>query len=263
MPSRRLASPAEQAPTSIDLSRPSPARIYDYVLGGAHNFAVDRAVAHLMAERMPNLAESMRANRRFLRRAVRFLVDAGIRQFLDLGSGIPTVGNVHEIAQGAAPWSRVVYVDADPVAVEHSRVILRGVDRTAILQADVRDPEHILAEAATQGGIDFDQPVAVIAAAVLHFVPDDDDPDAIVARLCGPLASGSYLALSHVTCDGVDHVPEPGVHPRPRTAIEAFFDGLTLVDPGVVVVPDWRPEPLGEPGDPALVAVYGGVGRKD
>jgi hypothetical protein len=193
---------SDGASTDIDVTRPSAARVYDYFLGGAHNFEVDRQLAEQIARLTPNLAETMRANRRFLRRAVRFLVAEGIDQFLDIGSGIPTVGNVHEVAQDANPAARVVYVDIDPVAVAHSRAILAGNERAGVLRADIREPERILAEAVALGLVDLNRPLAVVLAGVLHFIPDADDPAGIAARLRAPLAPGSFLLVSHATQDG-------------------------------------------------------------
>ena len=178
---------------------PAAARVYDFYLGGFHNFAADREMGRQAIQMWPELPEIMRSNRGFLRRAVEFLVDAGVRQFLDLGSGIPTVGNVHEIAQRLAPDTRVVYVDNDPVAVEHSPAILAGDDRTAVVQRDLRDPEAVLADPAVPALLDLSRPVAVLMVAVLHFVPDEDDPAGLVARFRDAVAAGSYLALSHAT----------------------------------------------------------------
>jgi SAM-dependent methyltransferase len=259
-------------PAGIDVNRPSAARVYDYFLGGAHNFAVDRALAGQIAAMTPNIGETMRSNRVFLRRAVRFLAAQGVRQFLDIGSGIPTAGNVHEIALEAAPDSRVVYVDIDPVAVEHSRAILAGVDRTGVICADMRDVDRLLVEA-EKLGLDFTQPVAVLLAGVLHFVPDSDDPQAIVAALGAAVAPGSFLLISHATGDG--QPPEvieaqrlsgrtaTEIVLRPAAAITPYFAGFDLVEPGLVFIPRWRPDPA-DPVDehPERVGAYAGVGRK-
>ncbi|WP_229075635.1 SAM-dependent methyltransferase [Actinoplanes sp. DH11] len=263
----------EWVPAGIDVNRPSSARVYDYFLGGAHNFAVDRQLADQIASMTPNIGETMRSNRVFLRRAVRYLAGQGIRQFLDIGSGIPTAGNVHEIALDAAPGSTVVYVDIDPVAVEHSRAILAGVDGAGVICADVRDADRILAETGKLGLIDFERPVAVLLAGVLHFVPDGDGPGAAVAALRAALAPGSYLLISHATGDG--QPPEvieaqrlsarTGTEIALRTAAEitAYFDGFTLVEPGLVFIPRWRPDPQ-DPVDehPERVGAYAGVARK-
>jgi hypothetical protein len=164
------------APEGVDLDRPSAARVYDYFLGGAHNFAVDRELAEQIARMTPNIGDTMRANRSFLRRAVRFLVGEGITQFLDIGSGISTVGNVHEVAQQADPRSVVVYVDVDPIAASHSSAILAGNPQTAVVQADARDTDRILFDPQVRRLLDFSKPVAVLLLGVLHFIPDSDDP---------------------------------------------------------------------------------------
>lgn len=261
------------APDGIDVNRPSAARVYDYILGGAHNFAVDRALGDELIRTSPDVADTMRANRVFLRRAVRFLAGTGVRQFLDIGSGVPTVGNVHEIAQQVAPGSTVVYVDMDPVAVAHSEEILAGNDRAGVICADLREPERILFEARHLGLIDFDQPVALLLAGVVHFVPDQDNPDALVRDLVSPLAPGSHLLISHTTFDG--QPPEvieaqalagrtaTELFPRPYQTILGYFDGLALVDPGLVYIPLWRPDPGERIAHPERISAYAGVGRKD
>jgi SAM-dependent methyltransferase len=259
-------------PAGIDTDRPSSARIYDYWLGGAHNFAADRRVAEQMLAAYPEGQRIAWANRAFLRRAVEFLVDAGVRQFLDIGSGVPTVGHVHDIAQGAAPESRVVFVDIDPVAVAHSRLILKGNDGTAVVQEDIRRPEQIL-DAPEMQLLDLDQPVAVLVVALFHFISDADDPAGIVSRLTAPLVSGSYLALSHATDDGPQDTAtgkeiyrRAGIEftLRSRSGVEALFDGFDLVEPGVVWMPLWHPESPDDPyyHQPELSLGYAGVGRK-
>ncbi len=262
------------APDNIDIERPSAARIYDYWLGGSHNFAVDREMARQVSAMVPDTPLIMQANRAFLHRAVRYLVDAGIRQFLDIGSGIPTLGNVHEVVQKATPDGRVVYVDVDPVAVAHSRHILAGNEHVTVIQEDLRRPERILAHPETTRLLDFDQPVGLLLLAVLHFLPDEDDPVGLVSRLHGPLAPGSYVAISHGTADALpeeasrrwvelfERTPTPG-RPRPRDEVARFFTGLELVEPGLVWAPEWRPEHLDEVGDdPERSAAHVGVGRK-
>ena len=260
-------------PDDIDVERPSSARMYDYVLGGAHNFAVDRQVAEQVLAVYPDFRKRVYAHRAFLRRVVQFLVDAGMRQFLDIGSGIPTVGHVHEIAQGAAPESRVVFVDIDPVAVTHSRDILRGNDRTAVIQEDVRRPEAILAHPDLRRLLDLDQPIAVLAVGLFHFISDADDPTGILSRLTAPLESGSYLAITHITDDGVlnlDRLREisrrAGIEgvTRSRQEMKALFGDFELVEPGLVWAPVWHPE---SPDDlyidqPEAAGCYAGVGRK-
>jgi SAM-dependent methyltransferase len=260
-------------PEDIDVTRPSAARVYDYFLGGAHNFEVDRQLAGQIASLTPNLAQTMRANRSFLRRAVRYLVDAGIDQFLDIGSGIPTVGNVHEVAQEANPDARVVYVDVDPVAVAQSRAILEGDKRTGILQADVREPDRILAGAVDLGLVDLSRPLAVLLAGVLHFIPDEDDPQGISDRLRAATVPGSFLLVSHATQDGQPPEVLEAQRLSARTATEitlrthaqirGYFGDFALVEPGLVFLTRWRPEPGGEVDEhPEQVGAFGGVARR-
>ncbi|GAA4698058.1 SAM-dependent methyltransferase [Phytohabitans rumicis] len=260
------------APETIDIERPSAARMYDYYLGGSHNFAVDRAAAQAMISVVPESPLIAQANRAFLRRAVRFLVEAGVRQFLDIGSGIPTVGNVHEIAQGLAPESTVVYVDIDPVAVAHSRQILRGNHQAAAVQEDIRRPGRILDHPDVLKLIDFNQPVALMVVGVMHFVPDEDGPAELLDTLRAPLVPGSYLVLSAASGEGRPEQERSDaaeiyrragtpLAQRGRAAIAGFFDGYDLVEPGVVWVPEWRPDSPGS-GEGAEGAIYiGGVGR--
>lgn len=261
------------APRDIDLDRPSAARVYDYFLGGAHNFAVDRHLAEQIAAMTPDIGRTMRANRQFLRRVVRFLVAAGIGQFLDIGSGVPTVGNVHDVAQKADPSVRVIYVDIDPVAVSHSRAILKGNDRTAVIQADVREPATILADPQVRWLLDFAEPVAVLLAGVLHFVPDEDDPARLVRRFGEAVVPGSYAVISHATNDGQPDEVIQAQKLSSRTSTEIFlrsrsqileqFDGFTLIDPGLVHLPLWRPDTSrGLEDSPERVGAYGGVGCK-
>jgi SAM-dependent methyltransferase len=260
------------APAGIDLSTPSVARIYDYWLGGAHNFAVDREMSQKILSVVPHFRFAARANREFLFRAVRFMVDAGIRQFLDLGSGIPTVGNVHEIAQKLAPETRVMYVDIDPVAVAHSQQILAGNELADAIQQDVRNPEDILDDSRTRAMLDFDQPIGVLMVAVLHYVADADDPYAIVSQLREALRPGSYLAIAHGTAD--EQPEETGeaqrltrqtrtpLRLRSRAEIVPLFKGLALVEPGVVWAPLWRQDdPAAIDAHPQRSVNYVGVGR--
>jgi SAM-dependent methyltransferase len=262
------------APEDVDVDRPSAARVYDYFLGGAHNFAVDRQLAEAIAAMTPNIGDTMRANRAFLRRVVRFLVGTGITQFLDVGSGIPTVGNVHEVAQQDDPEVRVVYVDNDPVAVSHSLAILAGDARSAVVQADARDTDRILGDPETRRLLDPDRPVAVLLLGVLHFVPDADDPAGVVTRLRDAVAPGSHVALVNVTYE--DQPPEvieaqklsgrtgTPIFLRSRAELLAQFDGLSLVEPGLVHLPLWRPDsPLDVDDHPERFGALAGVGRKD
>lgn len=240
------------APKGVDLEKASAARAYDYYLGGAHNFAVDREFARKVEGVAPTIRELAQNNRGFLRRAVQYCAARGIRQFLDLGSGIPTVGNVHEVAQEAEPTARVLYVDNDPVAVAHSETILEGNDRAGVVRADMTDVDGVLDSPEAKRLLDFDEPIAVMMVAVLHFVPDEQRPAEIVRRYTDRLAPGSYVALSHGTAD---HCPEMlddivGLYanssnplvPRTRSEITALLPELRIVEPGVVHVPDWHPD---------------------
>jgi hypothetical protein len=260
------------APQNIDLDTPNAARIYDYFLGGACNFEHDRQFAEKFLEIVPEATMAARRNRAFLRRAVRFCVDSGIRQFIDLGSGIPTVGNVHEIAQSLAPECEVLYVDNEPVAVAHSELILEGNERATILQADLCDPDTVLHSASAKRLIDWDEPVALLMVAVLHFVPDEAGPREAIVRYLDRMASGSLLVLSHGTNDGYDEVPAdsdqsydrtstPGLG-RSRAEILALMAGTELVEPGIVWTPEWRPDEPEDPDQPAEKLVYAAVGRK-
>jgi S-adenosyl methyltransferase len=257
----------------VDTTVPSVARIYDYYLGGSHNFEVDREAARKASEVMPGIALMARTNREFLHRAVRFMVGAGVRQFLDIGSGIPTVGNVHEIAQLAAPDARVMYVDLDVVAATHSRQILIGNDRAGAIREDVRKPEAIMNHPATAALLDRDQPIGVLMVSLLHFITDDDDPSGIIARFRDALAPGSYLALTHVVPFEAERVAglhrvydkttTPGGQTRTREEVERLFDGFELVEPGLVWLPLWRPDrPSDVPDDPERIGMLAGVGRK-
>lgn len=238
----------------VDVSRANPARMYDYYLGGAHNFAVDREAADKVLAVLPETRTFARENRAFLRRVVRHLVhDAGIDQFLDLGSGIPTVGNVHEIAQAANPEAHVVYVDHESVAVAQSRRLLGDNPNATVIQGDVREPDTILDHAETKRLLDFDRPVAVLMLQVLPFVPDADNPPAIVAAYRSVCGAGSYLALAHSLTPefwpgAVDEAIElytNSTHPlclRTPKQVEALFEGYELVEPGVVFTSAWRPD---------------------
>jgi len=253
---------------------PNAARMYDYWLGGSHNFTPDRAVADQIQQAMPAVRDAVRVNRSFLRRVVRFMVDSGVRQFLDIGSGIPTVGNVHEIAQRADPACRVVYVDKESVAVAHSELLLAGNDRTAVIQANLRDVADILNHPQTQRVLDFDQPIGLLMMLLVHFVPDAWDPVSILARYRDRLAPGSYLALSHVTDDGnlagmteatqfYQNTPEP-LYLRSHEQVLRLFTGYELVEPGLVGCGLWRPSGPGDTSDNdgMNTVFYGGVGRK-
>ncbi|WP_433888141.1 SAM-dependent methyltransferase [Streptomyces sp. CA-111067] len=265
------------APKGIDLNVPSVSRIYDYLLGGSHNFEVDREAARKVIEAMPGAPKLGQANRAMMRRAVQFAMDRGITQFLDIGSGIPTFGNVHEVAQGIDPAARVVYVDNDPVAVSHSRAVLGENEYAGIAAGDLRDPQSILSHPETRRLLDLGKPVALMLVAVLHFLPDADDPHAIVATLRDALAPGSVLVVTHATLDDIPDasVQRSAAEVYQRTAtpllmrttaeVERFFDGFELVDPGVVPLPYWRPGPDLTPSgedDPAVLHGLAGVGLK-
>jgi hypothetical protein len=270
---------ADDWTTTINTGVPNPARIYDYFLGGKDNFPADREVAEQLLAIAPVAREVVEDNRAFLRRAVRHLVaEAGVRQFIDLGSGLPTRGNVHEIAQELAPEARVVYVDNDPMVVTHSRALLAG-DSTVVVRADLRQPDQILRDPEVRELLDFDRPIALLLMAILHFLPDAEDPAGIVARFRDALPPGSYLALSHGTTD----IPErPDLSPeemaemgarverlyqlttaslvtRGRAQVERFFDGFELLPPGLTEIQRWRPDQESSllPG-----GFYGGVGRR-
>jgi len=258
---------------AFDTSVAHPARVYDYWLGGKDNFAADREAAEQVIAANPQVLPGVRANRKFLGRAVRYLAgEAGIRQFLDIGTGLPTANNTHEIAQGMVPQARVVYVDNDPLVLVHARALLTSHPEgaTDYIDADVHDPERILREAART--LDFAQPIGLMMLGILGHVPDSDSPRAIVSRLLDPLPSGSYLVID----DGTDTDPvcveaaqafnqnpdnASPYHLRTPEQIARFFDGLELVEPGVVSASRWRPAPSAW-GEPAEVSDYAGVGRK-
>ena len=257
---------------------PNPARMYDYILGGNHNTEVDRIAAEQARAIYPDMPLVFRSNRAFLRRAVLYLHAQGIDQFLDIGSGIPTIGNVHETAQAANEDAHVVYVDVDPVAVTLSAAALRGNARATVIQADARDPASILSHPETRRLLDLDRPVALLLVSMLLFVPDDAEATELVRMFRAALAPGSYLALSHPVSEAV--TPEVvarseaiyartdrPARPRPRAQVEDFFAGFTVVDPGLIWLPLWRPEDIDDFGDlllsePRRSAMMGGVGRK-
>ncbi|MGP4017644.1 SAM-dependent methyltransferase [Saccharopolyspora sp. 5N708] len=261
-------------PENLDLDKPNAARVYDYYLGGNHNFAIDRQMGDEAIRMWPELPLIMQANRAFLRRAVQYCTEQGIRQFLDLGSGIPTVGNVHEVAQQAAPGTPVVYVDTDPVAVAYSRKLLGDNPDVAIVRADLREPDQVLAAPEVTELLDLSQPVALMMVAVLHFVGDANRPGAIVARYRDALAPGSFLVISHATDEGRPDVAHPHAELyrqrtttpmtlRSRAAVTGFFEGFELVEPGVVHLPLWRPVASADVAErPERITGLAGVGRK-
>jgi O-methyltransferase involved in polyketide biosynthesis len=260
----------------IDTSRPHPARVYDYYLGGENHFAADRETADKVLQAWPSVRVGAREQRKFLGRAVGYLAgEAGIRQFLDIGAGLPTSNNVHEIAQRVAPSSRVVYVDNDPLVLAHARALLTSAPegRTAYIHADLRDPSAILADPVTRDILDFSQPIALITVGILHFLEQKDQPEEILATLLGALPSGSYLAASHFTSEhdpasvgaGESTFRGAGLRGQLRDSSDfarLAFSGLDLVPPGVVLVSEWRPEGTGPRLTPADVNGYGGVARK-
>ncbi|MEH1012472.1 SAM-dependent methyltransferase [Micromonospora sp. CPCC 206060] len=270
-----MVSAATPIGTDIDQSRPNVARMYDYYLGGCHNFAPDRAAAEQVLSIFPDTPVAAQTNRHFLRRAVRHLAtERGVRQFLDIGAGLPTQGNVHEIVRECVPGSRVVYVDVDPVAVAYARQLLAGAPDTTVLRADVRRPDELLADSEVNRLIDFSEPVAVLLVAVLHFVRDAEDPWASVARLRDATVPGSPLVLSHLTLDGAPPVPAQAgkavyqqssapLVPRTHADISRFFDGYDQIEPGLVWWGDWRPERSPDGGRQSGVSHgYGGVGLR-
>jgi SAM-dependent methyltransferase len=258
----------------INTNVPQSARVYDYWLGGKDHFPADRALGDAIAEALPSIRTQVRAQRAFLGRAVSYLTrEAGIRQFLDVGTGIPTAGNVHDVAQAIAPESRVLYVDNDPIVLAHARALMAGGQegRVAFIQADLRQPEAILADPAVARTLDLAQPVGLVLVGVMHHLRDSDDPRRVVATLVDALAPGSYLVLSQSTPDfdpgamaalaaaseqgGIANVP------RSLADTEPFFAGLELVEPGLAPMAAWRPDP-GDSQDPRSVYAYGGVARK-
>jgi hypothetical protein len=263
-------------PPGVDTTKANVARVYDYWVGGDHNFQADRDLARTITALDPHIRTTMRANRAFLGRVVRFLAgEAGIRQFLDIGSGIPTENNVHQVAQDTASGSRVVYVDSDDVAVAHSRLLLADNPDATIIQADAREPTKILGDPETQLLLDFTQPVAVFLVAVLHFIPDTGQAAEIIATLRDALAPGSYLVICHACRD-----EQPGLATsfenvynsrvtaqlamRSRDEIAGLCDGFTLLEPGLVWIPEWRPDSPGDvPADPSKYWALVGVARYD
>jgi hypothetical protein len=257
----------------IDVTRAHPARMYDYYLGGKDNWAADREAADMVLAIAPEVRDMARANRAFLHRAVRHLArDKGVTQFLDVGTGIPTSPNVHETAADYAPATRVVYADNDPVIHAHANALLTGTGTTKIVLADLRDSEKIIA--AARGFLDFTQPIGLLLVAILHFIPDNEDPAGIVAAFRKALPPGSFLVLSHGTTDfhpaevtgtaaaAYDGAAAPLVL-RPRATIERFLAGFTAEDPGLVQVPLWRPDTRPRPKDLSKIGMYAAVAARN
>ncbi|KAA5830053.1 SAM-dependent methyltransferase [Saccharopolyspora hirsuta] len=262
-------SPARQ----MDIVRPAAARIYDAFLGGSHNFGVERGFAERIEQALPGIGATYQENRAFLRRTVEFLLARGVRQFLDLGSGIPTIGHLHEVARRRTRDFRVLYVDNEPLTVAHSRPLLADEPRADILLADCRDPESVLHAPETQELLDLDRPVGLLMTSVLHFVPDSDDPLGLVEAYRDALVPGSHLVVSHVTGT---HAPEAvrvladfyaetsdPLHPRETSWIDKLFGDFEVLPPGTTYLADWRPDP-GQPTSAAdrYQLLYGGVARK-
>jgi hypothetical protein len=262
-----------RAPRRIDTQTAHPARRYNYWLGGKDHFAADRASGDAMAAAFPAVRLAALENRAFMRRAVRYLTrEAGVRQFLDIGTGIPAPNNTHEIAQAIAPESRVVYVDNDPIVLSHARALLNSSPEgaTAYIEADLRDPERILSDPYVRKVLDFSEPVALLMIAILHFIPDGDDPYRAVGQLADAMPSGSYLVASHTTADfatpemvaAARAQPAPGVYVRSREEFGRFFEGMSLLPPGIVSTVEWRPED--EPGPrptPVEASFYAAAAR--
>lgn len=262
------------APPEVDTTRPSVARVYDFYLGGSHNFESDRAFGRAVLGQFPELVQTARDNRAFLRRAVARLSAEGIDQFLDLGSGIPTAGNVHEIALESNPAARVVYVDHDPVAVLHSREIVRSTPGVTVVSGDLCEPEAVLRDAVTLGGLDLHRPVAVLLVSVLHFVGDERNPAKIIAGYLDAMVPGSHLVLSHARSDGRRDMSDVAeiyrnsrnpMHFRSHDEVRDLFGTLTVREPGIVPIPRWHPDsdddlpPDVDTGYPGLC----GVARRD
>jgi S-adenosyl methyltransferase len=269
----------ERVPPGVDPSVPSAARLYDYYLGGTSNFRVDRAAAEHMRTLMPELSDAAWANRGFHQRAARWMAERGIRQFIDIGSGLPTSGNTHEAIQRASPGARVLYVDNDPMVAAHARDLLGDGGTTRFVQADVRDPASILDSPQARELIEPGQPAGLLMTAVMHFIPDELDPWGLVGQYLAAVAPGSYLALSHATMDQIpprmvaaalemyQRAAEP-LYPRTRAEVERFFDGLELVpaqpggDPAVGFVGGWGAEDPAAADSDGSRALYCGVARR-
>jgi hypothetical protein len=268
-----LSQRTNWVPSSVDLEKPSAARMYDYLLGGHHNFEVDRELSEHALKIQPQARQIALLNRAFLRRVVLFMIENGVRQFLDLGSGIPTVGNVHEIAQAADAGARIVYVDKEHVAVEHSRILLEGNENATMVHADITKPGLVLGDPATRRLLDFTQPIGLLAITIGHYILDEHDPVNVYATYRDVLAPGSYLALTHLTSDFAvikrDEVTElmkksrNNIQARAKAEVLAFFGDFELIEPGLVTTSTWRPEREGDrTPNPEEDALYAGVARK-
>lgn len=265
-------------PVGVDTTKPNAARMYDWYLGGGHNFEVDREFGRRVEAIWPNIKPVAKHNRAFLQRVVRDSVEAGIRQFVDIGSGVPTAGNVHEITAAAEPVAKVVYVDYEPVAFAAGQVLLeeqQAGERATVIQEDLREPDAILNHPETQRLINFDEPVCLLTVALFHFVSEADRPRELLARYREALAPGSRLALTHIACDEAEPEQREQVlnfceaykdtsnplYCRDRGQVAEFFDGWELLDPGIVFLPDWRPFSPPDPADTARKLAWCGVGE--
>jgi O-methyltransferase involved in polyketide biosynthesis len=267
----------DATPRSMDLKAevPHSARVYDYLLGGKDNFAADRAAAEEVIKVAPYMRTSVRASRSFMVRVARYLAaERGVRQFLDIGTGLPTSPNLHEVVQSVDPACRVVYVDNDPMVLVHARALLASTleGRTTYIEADLRDPETILDAPETRETLDFERPIALCLLAIVHFIHDEDEVRSIIDRLLGALAPGSFLALSTITIDSAPRQVGEAVaryngrginsKARPKAQVASFFDGLDLIEPGVTPVHHWRPDDEARAVEDAMVSMYGGVALK-
>ncbi|MEV5746261.1 SAM-dependent methyltransferase [Actinoallomurus sp. NPDC052308] len=262
----------ESRPGEFDANVPNIARMYDYYLGGKDHYEADRVRAEEAVAADPTLVNLIKENRAFIGRAVRYMAAQGIDQFLDIGTGLPTQQNVHQIAHAVNPAARVVYVDYDEQVVAHGRALLADAERTTMIQADLRRPEEILDRIRTRRLLDFDKPIALLLVATLHFIPDEDDPHGIMAQLRDALAPGSHLALTHASADGVPDVVAKVVEVYKRTSapgtartqeqVMGLFGDFALVDPGLVWAPLWRPERPVSMKEAVQTWFYAGVGRK-
>jgi hypothetical protein len=270
-----VSDSARRPQGEFDTSRPNVARMNDYLLGGKDNFAADREAAERLLAVAPPWKTMMVENRLFLGRVVRYLAEQGIRQFFDMGAGLPTQRNTHEVAREVDPTARVIYVDDDPVVISHGRAILARDDLTAVVEGDILHPEDLVCDPTVRRTIDLDQPVAILVCGALHFIPNADDPYKRIAWLRDAIAPGSHLAVSHAVFEGErpDKSPVGDIYrsilggteivgPRPPDEVERFFDGFELVDPGLVLIRQWRPDNPLSAQAAGKIRKLGGVGRK-
>jgi O-methyltransferase involved in polyketide biosynthesis len=267
-------SAGERAPQGVDITKPSIARVYDYLLGGKDSFSSDRVVGDKIKTALPEVHLGVRAQRMVLGRAIRYLVgEAGIRQLVDVGSGLPTAGNVHEVAQDVAPETRVVYVDNDPIVLAHARALLAGSVGVSVVDSDLLEPEALLEAPALRAAIDFDRPIGLLLCGIVHYVSDEEDPAGVIARLVAPLPSGSHVFLHHLVEAGTpgEKAAEAAMRQgmgrgyfRTHEQVRGLLAGLDLVEPGLVRVPDWRPDGSEDSADdhPVLRLAVAAVGRK-